>query len=106
MSLIPSALHDAHHSVRGVLLIAHVLCHYANEVGNLTFAMCEDGKVAGLLMPGKVQVSFGVHDEEQRAARMYDRAIILEKGRAAKTNFPLGDYDREVADVEAFVATR
>ena len=37
---------------------------------------------------------------------MYDRAIILEKGRAAKTNFPLGDYDREVAEVEAFLATR
>ncbi|CAK0786546.1 hypothetical protein CVIRNUC_009759 [Coccomyxa viridis] len=55
---------------------------------------------------GLKNVSFGVHDEEQRAARMYDRAIILEKGRAAKTNFPLGDYDREVAEVEAFVATR
>ena len=54
----------------------------------------------------EVQVSFGVHDEEQRAARMYDRAIILEKGRAAKTNFPLADYDRETAEVEAFIATR
>ena len=53
-----------------------------------------------------VQVSFGVHDEEQRAARMYDRAIILEKGRSAKTNFPLVDYDGEVADFEAFMATR
>ena len=53
-----------------------------------------------------MQVSFGVHDDEQRAARMYDRAIVLEKGRAAKTNFPLGDYDREVAEVETFLATR
>ena len=52
------------------------------------------------------QVSFGVHDEEERAARMYDRAIILEKGRAAKTNFPLHDYDREIAAFEAFVAAR
>ena len=47
MSFIPSALHDAQHSVRGVLLMAHVLCRYAEENGNLTFAMCEDGKVAG-----------------------------------------------------------
>ena len=53
-----------------------------------------------------VQVSFGVHDEEQRAARMYDRAIILEKGRSAKTNFPLVEYDQEVADFAAFMATR
>ena len=52
------------------------------------------------------QVSFGVHDEEERAARMYDRAIILEKERAAKTNFPLHDYDREIEAFEAFVAAR
>lgn len=51
-------------------------------------------------------MSFGVHDEEERAARMYDRAIILEKGRAAKTNFPLADYDAEVADFEAVMAAR
>jgi len=47
-----------------------------------------------------------VHDEEERAARMYDRAIILEKGRAAKTNFPLHDYDREIADFESFALER
>ena len=53
-----------------------------------------------------VQVSFGVHDEEERAARMYDRAIILEKGRTAKTNFPLHDYDQEIADFESFAVER
>ena len=47
-----------------------------------------------------------MHDEEERAARMYDRAIILEKGRAAKTNFPLHDYDHEIADFVSFVVGR
>ncbi|KAK9903522.1 hypothetical protein WJX75_007991 [Coccomyxa subellipsoidea] len=46
---------------------------------------------------GLKNVSFGVHDEEERAAQMYDRAMILEKGRAAKTNFPMAHYDKEVA---------
>lgn len=53
-----------------------------------------------------VQVSFGVHDDEERAGRMYDRAMILEKGRAAKTNFPLTDYEAEVAAYRAFCAQR
>ena len=52
------------------------------------------------------QVSFGVHDEEERAGRMYDRAIIVERGRGAKTNFPLHDYEQEIADFEAFVEAR
>lgn len=52
------------------------------------------------------QVSFGVHDEEERAGRMYDRAIIVERGRSAKTNFPLHDYEQEIADFEAFVEAR
>jgi hypothetical protein len=46
---------------------------------------------------GKKNVSFGVFDSEEAAARQYDRALILEKGRAAKTNFPLRDYEGEVA---------
>lgn len=37
-----------------------------------------------------------MHDDEEQAARMYDRAMILEKGRAAKTNFPLTEYEAEV----------
>jgi hypothetical protein len=49
-----------------------------------------------------LQVSFGIHDDEEHAARMYDRAMILEKGRAAKTNFPLTEYDAEVAAYQAY----
>ena len=47
-------------------------------------------------------MSFGVHDDEERAARMYDRAMIIEKGRGAKTNHPLSDYDGEVAQYRAY----
>lgn len=43
------------------------------------------------------QVSFGVHKSEAEAARQYDRALIIVKGRLAKTNFPVADYDAEVA---------
>lgn len=45
-----------------------------------------------------VQVSFGVFESEEEAARQYDRALILEKGRNAKTNFPLRDYEAEVEE--------
>ena len=37
---------------------------------------------------------------------MYDRAIIVERGRGAKTNFPLHDYEQEIADFETFMETR
>ena len=37
---------------------------------------------------------------------MYDRAIIVERGRGAKTNFPLHDYEEEIADFETFMETR
>lgn len=53
-----------------------------------------------------VQVSFGIHETEEEAARQYDRALIVEKGRAAKTNFPLQVYDDEVIAFEGFVAAR
>ena len=52
------------------------------------------------------QVSFGIHETEEEAARQYDRALIIEKGRAAKTNFPLGVYDTEVTAFEHFVHNR
>ncbi|BDA44863.1 probable AP2-like ethylene-responsive transcription factor PLT2 at C-terminar half [Coccomyxa sp. Obi] len=51
-------------------------------------------------------VSFGIHETEEEAARQYDRALIIEKGRAAKTNFPLGVYDDEVTAFEQFVRNR
>ena len=56
--------------------------------------------------PPPLQVSFGIFDLEADAARQYDRALILEKGRSAKTNFPLRDYQREVAEYEAYVLAR
>lgn len=53
-----------------------------------------------------MQVSFGVHEEEESAARQYDRALLIEKGRAAKTNFPLPDYEKESKEFERFVVER
>ncbi|KAL4424449.1 hypothetical protein ABPG77_006387 [Micractinium sp. CCAP 211/92] len=50
---------------------------------------------------GRKNVSFGVFDSEEGAARQYDRALILEKGRSAKTNFPTRDYEAEIAVYEA-----
>jgi hypothetical protein len=44
---------------------------------------------------GRKNVSFGVFDTEEDAARQYDRALIIEKGRGAKTNFPLVEYEYE-----------
>ena len=53
-----------------------------------------------------MQVSFGVHEDEESAARQYDRALLIEKGRAAKTNFPLPDYEKEAKEFESFVIKR
>ena len=53
-----------------------------------------------------MQVSFGVHEDEESAARQYDRALLIEKGRAAKTNFPLPDYEKEAKEFEEFVTSR
>ncbi len=50
---------------------------------------------------GRKNVSFGVFDSEAEAARQYDRALVVEKGRAAKTNFPLRDYEEEAAEYAA-----
>ena len=52
------------------------------------------------------QVSFGIWETEERAARQYDRALIVEKGRAAKTNFPLATYEAEVVHFEALLRER
>lgn len=53
-----------------------------------------------------VQVSFGVHKTEEEAARQYDRALIIVKGRLAKTNFPVSDYDTEVQAYEQLLWQR
>lgn len=47
-----------------------------------------------------------MHEDEEVAGRMYDRAMILQKGRSAKTNFPMTDYDVEVAAYKTFCADR
>jgi hypothetical protein len=47
-----------------------------------------------------------VYNSEEDAARQYDRALIIEKGKEAKTNFPLTDYTREVQEYEAFLLSR
>ncbi|KAK9840227.1 hypothetical protein WJX74_005866 [Apatococcus lobatus] len=52
---------------------------------------------------GRKNVSFGIHDTEEKAARQYDRALIIEKGRAAKTNFPVIDYIEEVANYRSYL---
>ena len=41
-----------------------------------------------------------MHKTEEEAARQYDRALIIVKGCHAKTNFPVGDYDREIEAYE------
>lgn len=47
-----------------------------------------------------------MHEAEESAARQYDRALLIEKGRAAKTNFPLPDYEKEAKEFEDFVIER
>lgn len=47
---------------------------------------------------GRKNMSFGIFDSEDGAARQYDRALIIEKGKAAKTNFPLREYDKEAIE--------
>lgn len=47
-----------------------------------------------------------MHKTEQDAARQYDRALIIVKGRLAKTNFPMADYELEVELYEAFILER
>jgi hypothetical protein len=37
-----------------------------------------------------------VHDTQEEAAKQYDRALIIEKGEFAKTNFPIQDYAKEI----------
>ena len=47
-----------------------------------------------------------MHKSEQDAARQYDRALIIVKGRLAKTNFPMTDYEAEVKTFEAYLLSR
>jgi len=47
---------------------------------------------------GRKNVSFGVYTSEEEAARQYDRALIVQRGRSAKTNFAIATYDREISE--------
>ena len=47
-----------------------------------------------------------MHDEKDRAGRRCDRAILVERGCGAKTNFPLHDYEQDFADLMTFMETR
>ena len=50
---------------------------------------------------GKKNVSFGVFDTEEAAAMMYDRALIVQRGPNAKTNFDINVYREEVKHAAA-----
>lgn len=52
------------------------------------------------------KVSFGIHETEEEAARQYDRALIIEKGRSAKTNFPVSEYDVEITEYNEMLQER
>ncbi|KAL0025504.1 hypothetical protein WJX77_007066 [Trebouxia sp. C0004] len=44
-------------------------------------------------------VSLGDHDTEEEAAHAFDRAAINKGGTAAKTNFPMSEYETEVTEL-------
>lgn len=49
-------------------------------------------------IPGSKHVYLGLFTDEREAARAYDRALVRLRGRAAATNFALGDYRQEMGD--------
>ncbi len=54
---------------------------------------------------GKKNVSFGIYEKEEEAARQYDRALVIARGRSAKTNFALRFYCKEVQAYDRFIAS-
>jgi hypothetical protein len=52
---------------------------------------------------GRKNVSFGVYGTEEEAARQYDRALITQRGRSAKTNFNIFLYQTEIMEYEKYV---
>ena len=50
---------------------------------------------------GRKNVALGIFETQADAARAYDRALLAGRGRTAKTNFPVADYDAEVRAADA-----
>eukprot|EP00850_Spirogloea_muscicola_P012323 SM000079S22441 [mRNA] locus=s79:201692:211589:+ [translate_table: standard] len=50
---------------------------------------------------GRKNVSFGIYETEEEAARGYDRALIVERGLDAKTNFCISEYINETEAAKA-----
>ena len=72
-----------------LLLELRFICRYIN-------VRSPNSMVIACILVLSCQVSFGVHDSQEDAARQYDRALIIEKGELAKTNFPVQDYVEEI----------
>ncbi|KAL8251066.1 hypothetical protein R6Q59_034759 [Mikania micrantha] len=51
---------------------------------------------AEIMIPGKERIWLGTFNTAEEAARAYDRANILHRGKTAKTNFPMDDYGIEI----------
>eukprot|EP00955_Chlamydomonas_euryale_P013549 145812-Chlamydomonas_euryale.AAC.6 len=52
-------------------------------------------KWRALLWDGSKQRFLGHYASDQDAARSYDRALVELKGAEAKTNFPMGEYEKD-----------
>uniref|UniRef100_A0A061S550 AP2/ERF domain-containing protein n=1 Tax=Tetraselmis sp. GSL018 TaxID=582737 RepID=A0A061S550_9CHLO len=55
------------------------------------------GKWRAQISTGGKTMSLGDHNTEQEAARAFDRALIHKDGPCARTNFPIQDYEPEIA---------
>ena len=58
------------------------------------------GKWRAQISAGGKTLSLGDHDSEVEAARAWDRAAVHKSGRAARTNFPLSDYEAEMGALQ------
>ncbi|QDZ25674.1 AP2-like ethylene-responsive transcription factor [Chloropicon primus] len=53
---------------------------------------------------GKKNATFGFFETEEDAARQYDRALLIQKGRSAKTNFNVFFYQTEMMEYEKMIS--
>lgn len=82
------------------MLTFHLSRERSCQCSNTSLCMCCQISALGRT------VSLGDHDTEEEAARAFDRAIINKGGRAAKTNFPMTEYEAEVAELTGKVARK